>query len=96
MATFVQRARAILAGMLNKAPADITDAEILRAARSLAPRPLLSRFDEMTDAQKVEYYVTRIFQVQRAALRAMDGNAAAVTARQQAQAGTDAGFTPQA
>lgn len=84
MATYAQRAKAIVGALRNKLTADVTDAEVNRCARSLAfrmdPVSGLAQYDALTDAAKVQFYVERMFAIQLSAVQAMDAEAAAATA----------------
>src|SRR5690348_15793055 len=92
MANYAQRAKAILGGMLNKPVADITDDEVLRAARAITPRGTVAKFDALTSPQKVEFYVNRMYQMQAIAIAQMEAHAAARIAKETAKANVSLNF----
>jgi hypothetical protein len=58
MATYIQRAPALLEALVNR---PVTVAEVIQNGRALAHRDnIVAQYDAMTNAQKAEYFVKQV------------------------------------
>lgn len=95
--TNLARAKAILGSMFNRDPANITNAQIDRAARGLAykrdPISGLSNYNTLSDADKLAWYVDKVRETQANWVAEMEAAAAAQVSANAARAQARADFT---